>query len=360
LEISEEEIAQNVANELPKELPAAEMDKICLEHAAARDETAVEAFGEKLLGDIVQTLLTCKQLHAHQEQTPLTDAEYDKLMETYAKLNSADRGSVQDQLHEFRNGVGQLRAAANLYDAKMRALKHGSREVAGSIRTLDKHTFKEQRAKVKQIGDGLVQKLQRLHRDPLLKSPLTDEAYDSIVKEHRMLDTPGRLATVQEEVNDDTEVPLACNEVYLRLIEVAGYKEAYLTGKPIVHKREYLYKKQTAIAAAETFLSSEESHRIEWARARIEQALDALTQGGAKGPAHALTRPRGASGQYDGNSPLGLVAQRRLRKVSSFSTRSASSSGSHRSSSASGFLQSSLVEEIELPQLHTARADHMA
>jgi len=151
-----------------------------------------------------------------------------------------------------------------------------------------------------------------------------------------------------------TDVPLACNEVYLRLVEVAGYKEAFLAGKPIVQKREYLHKKESAIAAAETFLSSAESYRIEWARTRIEQTLQALVQGGSNAQVRASTRSRCTSGQHDGDSPSGRATHRRVRKVSSVSTRSASSSGSHRSSSAC------FIEEIELPQLNTASTDYAA
>jgi len=235
-------------------------------------EDVLKAYGEKVAGDIVQTLLTCKRAHEQKEKSPLTDEEYDKLMGMYTKLNNADRGDLSEQLREFRNGVGQLRASARLYDAKMTAVKCGSGDVAGSIQTLGKEEYREYKTRVKSMGDGLVRQLQKLHRDPVLKSAMTDADYDRLVREHRQLDT------VKEESLEDSEIPWACNEIYLRLVEVQGYREVFMSGKALVDNREYNSKRSRAIAEAESFLCSDDSHRIgEAFRAKISGALADLT-----------------------------------------------------------------------------------
>jgi len=199
-----------------------------------------------------------------------------------------------------------------------------------------------------------------------------------------MLDT--RLDTVHEEALDDPEIPLACNEVYLRLVEVVGYQEAFSAGRPFVQTSEYQQKKERAISAAQTFLESEQSHRIGWARARIEVVLASLTQSdagqrlvrqdieGVETPTRsvkALVTSRGweslntlpvharSRAASDADEAIFSGGAHRLwRKMSSFSARSAGTGSSYRSSSASGFGNShaGVLEELELPQINVGAA----
>lgn len=344
-----------------------------LQHEQTLDrstEDVFKAYGEKVAGDIVQTLLTCKRAHEQKEKSPLTDEEYDKLMGMYTKLNNADRSDLSEQLRKFRNGVGQLRAAARLYDAKMIASKSGSADMAGSIQTLGKEEYREYKTRVKSMGDGLVRQLQKLHRDPVLKSAMTDADYDRLVREHRQLDI---LDTVKEESLEDYEIPWACNEIYLRLVEVQGYREVFISGKALVDNREYNSKRSRAIDEAENFLSSDDSHRIGDAfREKIAGALADLigqqyqngqAQTAEAAPQEAVASLRnpvetlatmGALSEYGAqNDESPSQAQRIKDKFRSFlSTRSPSRS-SCRSSSASGsrFPSENFADDSELTQV---------
>jgi hypothetical protein len=333
-------------------------------------EDVFKAYGEKVAGDIVQTLLTCKRAHEQKEKSPLTDAEYDKLMGMYTKLNNADSSDLSEQLRKFRNGVGQLRAAARLYDAKMIASKGGSGDMAGSIQTFGKEEYREYKTRVKSMGDGLVRQLQKLHRDPVLKSAMTDADYDRLVREHRQLDI---LDTVKEELLEDSEIPWACNVIYLRLVEVQGYREVFISGKALVDDREYNSKRSRAIDEAESFLSSADSHRIgEAFREKVAGALaDLIGQHQPNGQAQTaeaapqeavafLRNPvetlatMGALSEYGAQNDESPSRAHRIKSkfLSFLSTRSPSRS-SCRSSSASGsrFPSENFADDSELPQV---------
>jgi hypothetical protein len=255
-----------IAANLPEELPPSQR--------SSHSEDGVKAYGQKVATDIVQTLLTCKELYARNEKAPLSDDEYDRLMGDYADLINADTRNLFDQLEVFRSGVGQIRAAARLYDAKTAAMKRGSHEVAGSIRTLDDREYDQTKANVKKIGDGLVRKLKRLHRDPLLKSAVPDADYDRLVRERRKMDTVAEEAAFRSEIS---EIPDTCNEIYLRLVEVDGYREAFASGKVLVQSEDYKLKRLKAIAAAEAFLSSDDSNTVP--TEILERILDRVKDG---------------------------------------------------------------------------------
>lgn len=144
-----------------------------------------------------------------------------------------------------------------------------------------------------------------------------------------------------------------------------------MSGKALVDNREYNSKRSRAVAEADSFLSSDDSHRIdEPFRAKIAGALADLTeqhvqhmdQTAEAAPLEAFATLRnpietlaamGALSEYGvSNDHLGGPQWIKAKFLSFFSTRSPSRS-SGRSTSASGlcFTSENIVDDSELTQI---------
>merc|ERR1740123_654438 len=128
---------------------------------------------ETISNKIVVEVIRAKKAFARCGESPLSDFEYNSLLELYAKLNDThlsesqlDASNMKKELDQLRRDTNQLWVAHALFEAGENAMTN--------------EEFDQLKRLVLSKGKGLQTKLLKIHSDPLLKSPISDAEYDEI------------------------------------------------------------------------------------------------------------------------------------------------------------------------------------